>query len=147
MSSNLSYALIMTAAGIGIPVLAAMNAALGQKIGSPVTAAAILFSVAVASAWILAAIGGFQGLSQLALAPKHLFLAGLLVLFYVLSITFVAPKFGVGNAVFFVLVGQIISATLIDHYGLFGAAITQINWTRALGLGLMVGGIGLTRLT
>lgn len=147
MSSNLSYALIMTAAGIGIPVLAAMNAALGQKIGSPVTAAAILFSIAVLGAWVLAAIGGFQGISQLNVAPRHLFLAGLLVLFYVLSITFVAPKFGVGNAVFFVLVGQIVSATLIDHYGLFGAAVTHINWTRALGLSLMVGGIGLTRLT
>jgi len=49
--------------------------------------------------------------------------------------------------VFFVLVGQIISATLIDHFGLFGAAVTQINLTRAVGLAFMVGGIGLTRLT
>ena len=147
MSSNLTYALVMTAAGVGIPVLAAMNATLGQRIGSPVTAAAILFSIAVLAAWILAAGQGFQGLAQLSLAPKHLFLAGLLVLFYVLSITFIAPKFGVGNAVFFVLVGQIISATLIDHFGFFGAAVTQISWSRALGLGMMVGGIGLTRLT
>jgi len=147
MGSNLNYALIMTAAGVGIPILAAMNAALGQKIGSPITAAAILFSVAFLSAWILSAATGFQGLSQLASQPKHLFLAGLLVLFYVLSITFIAPKFGVGNAVFFVLVGQIISATLIDHFGLFGAAVTQINLTRAVGLAFMVGGICLTRLT
>lgn len=147
MSSNLTYAMIMAAAGIGIPVLAAMNATLGQKIGSPIMAAAILFSIAVIAAWILAAGQGFQGFSELRLAPKHLFLAGLLVLFYVLSITFIAPRFGVGNAVFFVLVGQIISATVIDHFGLFGAAVTQINWTRALGLGFMVGGIGLTRLT
>lgn len=147
MSSNLSYALIMTAAGIGIPVLAAMNAALGQKIGSPVTAAAVLFTVAVLAAWGLAAAFGFQGMSKLAFAPKYLFFAGVLVLFYVLSITFVAPKFGVGNAVFFVLVGQIISAALIDHFGLFGAAVTQISVSRAIGLGMMVGGIGLTRLT
>lgn len=147
MGSNLNYAIIMTAAGVGIPILAAMNAALGQKIGSPITAAAILFSVAFLAAWSLSAITGFQGFSQLANQPKYLFLAGLLVLFYVLSITFIAPKFGVGNAVFFVLVGQIISATLIDHFGLFGAAVTQINLTRALGLAMMVGGIGLTRLT
>ena len=147
MSSNLTYAMIMAAAGIGIPVLAAMNATLGQKIGSPIMAAAILFSIAVVAAWILAAGQGFQGFSKLSIAPKHLFLAGILVLFYVLSITFIAPKFGVGNAVFFVLVGQIISATVIDHFGLFGAVVTPINWTRALGLGFMVGGIGLTRLT
>ena len=147
MTSNMSYAAIMLAAGIGIPVLAALNAALGTKIGSPVTAAAILFTIAVSGAWIIAAFSGFTGLSSLHLAPKHLFLAGLLVLFYVLSITIIAPKFGVGNAVFFVLLGQIISASIIDHFGLFGAAVTQINWTRSLGLTLMVAGIGLTRLT
>ena len=147
MTSNISYAAIMLAAGIGIPVLAALNAALGTKIGSPVTAAAILFTIAVTGAWIISALSGFQGLSQVALAPKHLFLAGLLVLFYVLSITIIAPKFGVGNAVFFVLLGQIISATIIDHFGLFGAAVTQVNWTRSIGLTLMLAGIGLTRLT
>lgn len=147
MTSNMSYAAIMLAAGIGIPVLAALNAALGTKIGSPITAAAVLFTIAVSGAWIIAAFSGFTGLPSLHLAPKHLFLAGLLVLFYVLSITIIAPKFGVGNAVFFVLLGQIISASIIDHFGLFGAAVTQINWTRSLGLTLMVAGIGLTRLT
>jgi len=147
MSSNLSYAAIMLAAGIGIPVLAALNAALGTKIGSPVAAAAILFTIAFSGSWIITAFSGFHGLAAAASAPKHLFLAGLLVLFYVLSITIVAPKFGVGNAVFFVLLGQIVSATIIDHFGLFGATVTQINWTRTLGLTLMVGGIGLTRLT
>jgi len=147
MNSSLNYALVMIAAGVGIPVLAALNAALGQKIGSPVTAAAVLFSISCLAAWTLTALTGFTGFSELAVAPKHLFLAGLLVLFYVLSITIIAPKFGVGNAVFFVLLGQIFSAALIDHFGLFGAAVTQINPTRALGMALMMAGIGLTRLT
>lgn len=147
MNSSLTYAIVMTAAGVGIPLLAAMNASLGQKIASPVTAAAVLFSVAVLAAWTLSALSGFPGIKALATAPRPLFLAGFLVLFYVLSITFIAPKFGVGNAVFFVLCGQIVSATLIDHFGLFGAQVTQINLTRGLGLGLMVAGIGLTRLT
>jgi bacterial/archaeal transporter family-2 protein len=147
MNSNLSYAAIMLAAGIGIPVLAALNSALGARIGSPATSVAILFTIAFSGAWVIAALSGFSGLSAVASAPKHLLLAGLLVLFYVLSITIIAPKFGVGNAVFFVLVGQIISATIIDHFGLFGANVSQINWSRASGLALMVAGIGLTRLT
>jgi hypothetical protein len=53
-------------------------------------------------------------------APKHLFFAGVLIAFYVLSITFIAPKFGIGNAVFFVLLGQLVSAAAIDHFALFG---------------------------
>lgn len=147
MNANLTYAAVMLSAGIGIPVLAALNAALGTRIGSPFTAAAILFTIAVLGAWVAAALTGFEGATKLAEAPKHLFAAGLLILFYVLSITMIAPKFGVGNAVFFVLLGQIVSATLIDHFGLFGAQVTPINWTRASGLGLMIAGIGLTRLT
>lgn len=147
MNSQFGFAAVMLAAGIGIPILAALNAQLGTRIGSPITAAAVLFTIAVSGAWVIAALAGFPGLSEVAQAPKHLFLAGLLVLFYVLSITIIAPKFGVGNAVFFVLLGQIVSATIIDHFGLFGAAVTQINWTRTLGLSLMVAGIGLTRLT
>lgn len=41
------YALIMQAAGIGIPVLAALNAQLGNRIGSPAAAATVLFIVAL----------------------------------------------------------------------------------------------------
>ncbi len=42
-----SYALIMLLAGIGIPLLAALNAALGTRLGSAVAAGAILFVVAL----------------------------------------------------------------------------------------------------
>jgi transporter family-2 protein len=38
-SESFRYALIMLAAGCGIPVLAAVNAQLGNKIGSPAAAA------------------------------------------------------------------------------------------------------------
>jgi transporter family-2 protein len=48
------------------------------------------------------------------------------VAFYVLSITYIAPTFGVGNAVFFVLLGQLVSAAIIDHFGLFGAQVKPL---------------------
>lgn len=140
-----TYAFVMLCAGIGIPILAALNAALGARIGSPVAASVMLFAVAFASALIVFAIGGFKPTSAISAAPKHLFLAGVLIAFYVLSITFIAPKFGVGNAVFFVLLGQLISAAAIDHFGLFGAQISPLSMTRAGGIGLMAAGVYLTQ--
>src|SRR6056297_3618293 len=114
------YALIMLLAGIGIPILAGLNAALGTRLGSP--AAAILFVIAfVLTMIVLTVLGNPATLANVTSAPKHLFVAGFFVAFYVLSITYVAPHFGVGNAVFFVLLGQLISAAAIDHFGLFGA--------------------------
>lgn len=139
------YASIMLAAGIGIPVLAALNAQLGTRLGSPVAATTILFSVAFLATACVLMVHGPKPILNATMAPKHLFLGGLLVAFYVLSITFIAPKFGVGNAVFFVLLGQLISAALIDHFGLFGARISPVSLTRAGGIALMAAGVFLTQ--
>ncbi len=43
-------------------------------------------------------IGSQRVLDVMRTTPRHLFLAGLLVAFYILSITYVAPHFGIGNA-------------------------------------------------
>gem|GEM_PF-49674 len=132
-------------AGIGIPILAALNAALGGRIGSPVAASVVLFAIAFLSAAAVYATGMFKPSASLLSQPKHFFLAGLLIAFYVLSITFIAPKFGVGNAVFFVLLGQLISAAMIDHFGLFGAQINPLSITKSGGIFLMVAGVYLTQ--
>jgi transporter family-2 protein len=145
MPPTTAYALTMLAAGVGIPILAALNAGLGTRLGSPVAAAAILFTVALTTTLLVLTLKGAPALSAVITAPKHLFLAGLLVAFYILSITFIAPKFGVGNAVFFVLLGQLISAALIDHFGLFGARINPLSLSRAGGIALMAAGVFLTQ--
>jgi transporter family-2 protein len=145
MLSPAPSALMMLAAGIGIPVLAALNANLGTRLGSPISAALILFTVALCATGILWLVFG-KSFAALASAPGHLYVAGLLVAFYVLSITFVAPHFGVGNAVFFVLLGQLVSAGLIDHFGLFGATVTPMSLTRLAGILVMGAGVFLTQL-
>ena len=134
----------MLAAGLGIPLLAALNAQLGQRIGSPAAAGAVLFVVGfLGAAAALAVTGGAAPLARLAGQPPQLFAAGLLVAFYVLSITWIAPRIGVGNAVFFVLLGQLASAAAIDHFGLFGAIPRPLGWQRAAGLALMAAGVAL----
>lgn len=65
--------------------------------------------------------------------------------FYILTITYIAPHFGVGNAVFFVLLGQLISAAAIDHFGLFGAQVSPLGLARAGGIALMASGVWLTQ--
>lgn len=139
------YALIMLLAGIGVPMLAALNAALGVRIGSPAAAATVLFSVAFLSCLIVVSLTGPSAIAKVATAPKHLLLAGVLIAFYVLTITYIAPHFGVGNAVFFVLLGQLLSTAAIDHFGLFGARVTPLDTTRALGITLMAAGVFITQ--
>jgi len=105
----------MLATGIGIPVMAALSATLGTKYGSPAFAASVLFLVALS--------------------------ISLAFLFAVLSVTWVAPRFGVGNAIAFVLLGQLISMAVIDQFGLMGAPTHAITFQRLTGLILMSVGV------
>ncbi|MDU8945640.1 DMT family transporter [Ovoidimarina sediminis] len=146
MPPAVGYASIMFLAGVGIPLLAALNAALGVRVGSPAAAAVVLFLVALLTALgAMLLTGGTRAIATLPAQPKHLFLAGLLIAFYVLTITWIAPRFGVGNAVFFVLLGQLVAAALIDHYALFGSRQATLTPLRAAGIALMAVGVLLAR--
>ena len=136
---------IMLAAGLGIPILASLNAALGQFIGSPVVAVIVLLGVAFLSICLISLTTNNFPMTKLIEAPKHLFIAGFFVVFYMLSVTAIAPHFGIGNAIFFVLLGQLISAAFIDHFALFGSSGSVLTLTRATGLALMSLGVWLTQ--
>ena len=136
------YASVMLAAGIGIPVLAALNAQLGNRIGSPAAAATVLFIVALCVATLAMLLtSGVASLAQVPAQPKYLLLGGFFVAFYVLSVTWIAPRFGVGNAIFCVLLGQLLAASVIDHFGLLGAVARPLSLMRASGIGLMALGV------
>ncbi|MEM0946128.1 MAG: DMT family transporter [Pseudomonadota bacterium] len=146
MPPALGYAALMFAAGIGIPILAALNGALGARIGAASAAALVLFLVALLVAFAAVAVSGsWRSFASVPEHPPFLMLGGVLVAFYVLSITWVAPKFGVGNAVFFVLLGQLVAAAAIDHYGFFGAKQSSLTPVRAAGIALMAMGVLLAR--
>ena len=137
--------LIMFAAGLGIPVLAAMNARLGGILGSPATAGFVFFLIAGSTALIVALLTGFAPLTKLGEAPRYVFLGGVLIAFYLLSVTWIAPIIGLGNAIFLVLIGPLFAAALIDQFGLFGAIQKQVTATRAAGLALMATGVFLAQ--
>jgi transporter family-2 protein len=138
------YGLLMCAAGIGIPVMAALNAGLGTKLNSPALATSILFMVGGTVSLIYLLITGIPRSANQAPIPILFFSGGLFVIFYILSITWVGPKFGIGNAVCLVLLGQLISTSVIDHYGFFGAIRYSMSTTRLIGLTLMILGVFLT---
>ena len=146
MSTSYMYAAFALVSGLGIPVMAAINSTLGGRLGSPVMAAVVLFVVALTvSVAVLVSTEGVPSLKGFGgIAPVY-FTGGLFVAFYVLVMTWVAPKLGVGNAIMLVLLGQMISAAIVDHFGLFGAPKIFITPTRLLGLLLMLIGIYLAR--
>lgn len=142
MNSTAFYASLMLFAGLGIPLMAALNGGLGAQLKSPALAATILFSVGLAVSLIYLFMNeGIPASLYNEGTPTYLYLGGFFVMFYILSITWVAPKFGISNAVSFVLLGQLISMSIIDHFGLVGMPKYSFTIQRFVGLLLMMGGI------
>ena len=136
------YAAVMLIAGIGIPIMAALNAGLGGKLQSTGQAAVILFAVGLITSMIYLLL--FEGIPKSLphrSIPFYFYLGGLFVFFFVISVAWVAPRFGVGNAVSVYLLGQLISMATIDHSGLFGATHYPMSAQRVIGLLFMAIGV------
>jgi transporter family-2 protein len=116
---------------------------MGRALGNPSAAALIVVTGAFAMvlAYTLASGSATFSLTTLQQIPALQWVAGFGIAFYLLSITWLAPRFGVGNAVMFVLVGQITTSATIDQFGLFGAPQKAIDLLRAVGIAIMIAGV------
>ncbi len=142
------YIALSLLAGVLIPIMAALSGAMGRTLGNPQIAALLVVAGAflMVLAFTLATAGqGFEW-SRLAQAKPLQIVSGFAMAFYLLSITYLAPRFGVGNAVMLVVAGQIASAAVIDHFGLFGAPHKPIDFMRAAGLAIMVAGVVIAQM-
>jgi transporter family-2 protein len=140
-----AIALMMLVVGMGIPVTAALNSALGAHIASPAAASVVLFGVGLIMTGLVLMFVGLPPAQAWSGAPWWSYAAAGGVVAYVLSVTWSAPRIGVGNAIFFVLLGQLIAAAAIDHFGLVGALHTPLTAKRALGLLVMAIGVYLAK--
>lgn len=142
---NAVFAIVLIVAGAGIPLMAALNAGLGLRLGSPLPAAFALFLLALAVTSIPMLSNPLPTKAEIAAVPAYFYLGGVLVAFYLLSITGIAPRIGLGNSVFLVLLGQLVSAAAIDHFGLLGVSRSPATTVRIIGIGLIAIGVVLAR--
>jgi transporter family-2 protein len=144
---SLKYALWAALAGGVIPLMGIFNARLGGVLGSPFHAPIILFVAAFMAAVCvgLALTQSLPDVSKLANASPQDFVGGLIVCFYVTSITLLAPRMGIGNFIMFALCAQLIVAAAIDYFGLFGAPMKDISLQRLGGILLMLAGLAVAQ--
>ncbi len=141
--STIAYAAWAMAAGALIPLMAILNAGLARAAGGTIQATVLLFATGLTAALLLAAAtpAPIPSLRALAGAAPANYAGGLIVAFYILSITFLSPRFGVGNAILFAVTAQLLTSAVIDHFALAGAAPRPVTMMRAVGLLIMVIGV------
>ena len=73
--------------------------------------------------------------------PWYAFSTGVLGLIIVGIIGYVVPRLGLATGFTVLVASQFVVAAVIDHLGLFGAALRPLDATRLLGLGLLLVGV------
>ena len=145
---SIKYFIWALLAGAFIPLIGILNARVGRALGEPIYATVIVFFVAILIALFISVAFGKSSLTTENLQNLAVFDfgAGLIVAFYVISATVLAPKIGVANFIVMAVSSQILFSLMIDHYGLFGAPVKPISMIQLFGAIMMVIGLATTQL-
>jgi len=143
MKNDIIYPVLALFTGALIPIQASTNSIFSKSIGNPLITGLMVFIVGLVGMIIFIALSGttFPVRHQLVSAPLYSDLGGIIIATYVVIITFLVPRIGVGTAIGLIVTGQIICAVIIDHFGLFSVPVHSISITRVAGVLLMIAGI------
>ena len=138
------YLIIALAAGVALATQSAINTQLAKAMsGEAVIATFISFAVGTIVlffiAWVKTDLWG--NLSTVPSQPWWKLIGGVLGAVVVFTTVLLAPKLGITAMLFFIIVGQLITATTIDHFGLIGMPIREVNITKFIGLIIVAFGL------
>jgi len=131
-------------AGALLPVQAILNTRMGRQTGGPLMGSLISFCVGLICLLVLNMItnpGGIMNVKPAGVTPWFLWLGGFLGAIFVGYITWVNQKQGVALTFALVVTGQIFCSLVVDHFGLFGSAISTISVPKIIGAALLIVGI------
>jgi bacterial/archaeal transporter family-2 protein len=134
-------------AGALLPIQAALNSKMGKTINNPIAAAFISFVVGAIALffYLFFTRQSFYFSIAYKQAPWYAWLGGLLGIFYVAGTIIILPRIGVALTFSLVVVGQLLIALIMDHFGLLGVEIKTINFYRILGVLFLITGVILIR--
>ena len=138
------YLIIALAAGVALATQSAINTQLAKAMsGEAVIATFISFAVGTIVlffiAWVKTDLWG--NLSAIPSQPLWKLIGWVLGAIVVFTTVLLAPKLGITAMLFFIIVGQLITAATIDHFGLIGMPIREVNITKFIGLIIVAFGL------
>jgi len=122
-------------AGSLITIQSVLNSALGEKTGH---LGSVLILTFVSIVGLLALIHLFPGTADLRRLPGlsqwYLYVGGLLGIAILAAPIFLIPKIGATATLTGLVIGQLLLAILIDHFGVFNVQRVEIDLTRMFGV-------------
>jgi bacterial/archaeal transporter family-2 protein len=137
--------MLAATAGLAGSVQAAVMGELGERVGIvPAVAFSVIAALLIGLAALLVWERSFAGVRAALHEPAWLWIGALMSVFIVFAITVGPPRIGVTATIGIVIAGNLLSAALIDRYGLLGQEVIPIDRWRLLGLLLLAAGAALT---
>ena len=141
--NNLYLYIFAIIAGMLIPIQAASNIFLNRFTGNILYSSLILISIGLLFLILLIIFlkPTPPSFGEVLRAPIFSYVGGVIIIIYIITITSIAPKLGVGSAVLLIVISQIFSSAIIDHIGLFGLPILPFNYKKLAGLICVIAGL------
>lgn len=145
MNNHTIYLLAALVGGAVLPVQIALNTLLRRFVGEPMQVTFISYTVGAFASLMVCFFARYPlpALTELAQSSWWIWIGGCLGTLYVWSTIFATPKIGAALALALTIVGQMIAALFLDHYGAIGLAPYPASPTRIAGVVLVILGVSL----
>ena len=125
--------------GLAIGFQNPLASLMGSRIGLLQGAFMIHLGGAIVGGILILILPGGQ-LAAWRSVPWYSLWAGALGLILIVAVSISIPRVGVAATVGTLMVGQLLVASWLDHYGLLGSAVQSFDGSRAIGMLLLVAG-------
>jgi len=133
---NTEIFLMPAMAGIAVAFQAGVNGALGKQIGT-IEASFTSFAVGIVFIFVAMMVFGKGNILLVKNVPVWQLTGGILGAIYVMTSVLMVPKIGIGNVLMLLIIAQLSTSAVIDHFGIFTGIPIPINWKKIAALGLM----------
>ncbi|HEX9773065.1 MAG TPA: DMT family transporter [Steroidobacteraceae bacterium] len=134
--------LIAILVGADLTIQVGMNATMRGAIDSTLIATIVNFAVGLIALGAMAVFAGARvPLASLQTVPVWAWFGGLLGATYVAAATVLGPRLGAAALLALTLVGQMVAALAVDHYGAIGFPQVPVSAPRVVGVVLLVIGV------
>jgi transporter family-2 protein len=136
-------ALVAFAAGVVLIVQVGVNTTLRNALGAPVVAALVSFLIGSAGLTVFLVVTRtpWPVRAQWTAVPWWAWFGGLLGAYYVVSTIVAGQRLGAATLLALIVLGQLITSLLVDHFGWLGFPQHSVTPLRLLGALLLFGGV------
>ncbi len=135
--SHVYPVLMMICAGAAVALQPSINARLAQKAGN-LESACISFAVGTLALLFVVLASGKWTVRGLADTVWWEWTGGILGAFFVSATILAVPRIGTGATMAATISAQLITALVLDHFGVFGFGGAHIDVKRSLGAALLI---------